>query len=216
MTRRFTGGMQPLSALRFPGIWTDAAAGDGLLRGSDRRTRDWIACIHEWDNAGPRRPSPMNLPPQEIFKAYDIRGVVGKSLTTEGVRLIGQALGSELLERSSGGERPEIALGRDGRLSGPELAQALSEGIRASGVDVAEIGCSRPRSLISPHTNWAAQRGRGHGQPQPARVQRIEDGARGNDLGRRGRPATAPADRVGPARPRRRAAPPRRESARPT
>ena len=44
----------------------------------------------------------MNLPPQEIFKAYDIRGVVGKSLTREGVRLIGQALGSELLERSSG------------------------------------------------------------------------------------------------------------------
>ena len=50
----------------------------------------------------------MNLPPQEIFKAYDIRGVVGKSLTREGVRLIGQALGSELLERTSGGGRPEI------------------------------------------------------------------------------------------------------------
>src|SRR2546430_8409057 len=82
----------------------------------------------------------MNLPPQEIFKAYDIRGVVGKSLTREGVRLIGQALGSELLDRSSGGTRPEIAVGRDGRLSGPELARALMEGIRASGVDVAEIG----------------------------------------------------------------------------
>jgi len=82
----------------------------------------------------------MNLPPQEIFKAYDIRGVVGKSLTREGVRLIGQALGSELLERSSRGGRPEIAVGRDGRVSGPELAQALMEGIRASGVDVAEIG----------------------------------------------------------------------------
>src|SRR3989454_5851745 len=82
----------------------------------------------------------MNLPPQEIFKAYDIRGVVGKSLTREGVRLIGQALGSELLDRSSGGGRPEIAVGRDGRVSGPELASALTEGIRASGVDVAEIG----------------------------------------------------------------------------
>src|SRR6266704_6677690 len=92
------------------------------------------------DNVEPRWRSPMNLPPQEIFKAYDIRGVVGKSLTREGVRLIGQALGSELLDRSSGGGRQEIAVGRDGRISGPELAQALMEGIRASGVDVAEIG----------------------------------------------------------------------------
>src|SRR5437667_181137 len=82
----------------------------------------------------------MSFPPPEIFKAYDIRGVVGKSLTREGVRLIGQALGSELLERSSGTGRPEIAVGRDGRISGPELARALMEGIRASGVDVAEIG----------------------------------------------------------------------------
>jgi phosphomannomutase/phosphoglucomutase len=81
----------------------------------------------------------MNIPPQEIFKAYDIRGVVGKSLTAEGVRAIGQALGSELLERKGGGSA-EIAIGRDGRLSGPELAGALMEGIRASGVDVAEIG----------------------------------------------------------------------------
>jgi phosphomannomutase/phosphoglucomutase len=81
----------------------------------------------------------MNVPPQEIFKAYDIRGVVGKSLTAEGVRSIGQALGSELLERNRG-SRAEIAVGRDGRLSGPELAGALMDGIRASGVDVAEIG----------------------------------------------------------------------------
>ena len=44
----------------------------------------------------------MNLPPPEIFKAYDIRGIVGKSLTVEGVRLIGQALGSELLDRPEG------------------------------------------------------------------------------------------------------------------
>ena len=82
----------------------------------------------------------MNVPPQEIFKAYDIRGVVGKSLTADGVRSIGRALGSELLARVGGRGRAEIAVGRDGRLSGPELAGALMEGIRASGVDVAEIG----------------------------------------------------------------------------
>ena len=83
----------------------------------------------------------MNPPPQEIFKAYDIRGVVGKSLTEEGVRLIGQALGSELLA-GHGSDRPppEIAVGRDGRLSGPSLAEALMTGIMASGVNVAEIG----------------------------------------------------------------------------
>ena len=83
----------------------------------------------------------MTHPAHEIFKAYDIRGVVGKSLTTEVVRLIGQALGSELLLLpESHARRPEIAVGRDGRLSGPELAGALMAGIRASGVDVAEIG----------------------------------------------------------------------------
>ena len=82
----------------------------------------------------------MKVPPQEIFKAYDIRGVVGKSLTVEGVRQIGQALGSELLDRKAGRGRAEIAVGRDGRLSGPDLAGALMEGICASGVDVAEIG----------------------------------------------------------------------------
>src|SRR5260370_861608 len=82
----------------------------------------------------------MNLPPQEIFKAYDIRGIVGKSLTVEGVRLIGQALGSELLDRNAGSGPAEIAVGPDGRLSGPELAGALMEGICASGANVVEIG----------------------------------------------------------------------------
>jgi phosphomannomutase/phosphoglucomutase len=82
----------------------------------------------------------MSLPPPEIFKAYDIRGVVGRSLTVDGVRFIGQALGSELLALGGSKGRPEIAVGRDGRLSGPELAGALMAGIRASGVDVAEIG----------------------------------------------------------------------------
>jgi len=98
-------GTQPLSAVRSPEIWDwIAAAGDGFLRGGDRRTRDWSPCMREWDNAGPRRPSPDEFTPQEIFKAYDIRGVVGKSLTTEGVRLIGQALGSGAFsERSAEG-----------------------------------------------------------------------------------------------------------------
>src|SRR5712691_13401968 len=94
----------------------------------------------------------MKFPPQEIFKAYDIRGIVGKTLTVEGVRLIGQAIASELLARHKANVRPEIAVGRDGRLSGPQLADALMEGIRASGVDVAEIGmAATPIAYFAAH-----------------------------------------------------------------
>ncbi|MGB7541616.1 MAG: phosphomannomutase/phosphoglucomutase [Burkholderiales bacterium] len=90
----------------------------------------------------------MTSLPAEIFKAYDIRGVVGKTLTVEGVRLIGQALGSEARDRN----QSEIAVGRDGRLSGPELAEALMAGIRASGVDVAEIGmAATPMAYFAAH-----------------------------------------------------------------
>ncbi len=75
-------------------------------------------------------------PAPEIFKAYDIRGIVDKSLTEETVRMIGHALGSEAVER---GQRA-IAVGRDGRLSGPRLAAALAEGILAAGIDVIDVG----------------------------------------------------------------------------
>jgi phosphomannomutase/phosphoglucomutase len=75
-------------------------------------------------------------PPKEIFKAYDIRGIVGKTLTPEIVEAIGHALGSEAKQR----EQSEICIGYDGRLSGPELAAALSKGIRKAGVDVVNLG----------------------------------------------------------------------------
>mgnify|MGYP000849749361 CR=1 FL=1 len=80
----------------------------------------------------------MSLPlPAEIFKAYDIRGIVGRTLTRDIVRRIGQGLGSLAIERG----QPAIAVGRDGRLSGPELAAALSEGIRQAGMDTIDLGC---------------------------------------------------------------------------
>ncbi|HKO87428.1 MAG TPA: phosphomannomutase/phosphoglucomutase, partial [Burkholderiales bacterium] len=78
----------------------------------------------------------MSAIPQEIFKAYDIRGIVGRTLTAEVVELVGRALGSLCLER--GGKA--IAVGRDGRLSGPELVGALSRGIQSTGVDVHDVG----------------------------------------------------------------------------
>ncbi|MGE5465612.1 MAG: phosphomannomutase/phosphoglucomutase [Methanocella sp.] len=74
--------------------------------------------------------------PPEIFKAYDVRGIVGKTLTPEVVERIGQAIGSEGKKRGV----KEIAIGRDGRLSGPELSAALARGIQASGVDVVDVG----------------------------------------------------------------------------
>jgi phosphomannomutase/phosphoglucomutase len=75
--------------------------------------------------------------PKEIFKAYDIRGIVGKTLTPEIVELIGQALGSEAAAR----RQTQICIGYDGRLSSPSLATALSRGIRASGLHVINLGC---------------------------------------------------------------------------
>jgi len=74
--------------------------------------------------------------PAEIFKAYDIRGVVGRTLTPEIVVAIGQAVGSEAVARG----RRTVAIGRDGRHSGPELAAALARGLQSSGVDVIDIG----------------------------------------------------------------------------
>ena len=76
------------------------------------------------------------LPAPEIFKAYDIRGIVDKTLTIEAVESIGQAIGSEARARGT----PAVCVGRDGRLSGPTLAAALSRGLMKSGVDVVDIG----------------------------------------------------------------------------
>jgi phosphomannomutase/phosphoglucomutase len=78
----------------------------------------------------------QNLP-KEIFKAYDIRGIVGKTLTPEVVEAIGHAIGSEAVTRG----QCTIAIGRDGRLSGPELIAALARGIQKSGINVIDVGC---------------------------------------------------------------------------
>ncbi|MCP4272302.1 MAG: phosphomannomutase/phosphoglucomutase [Gammaproteobacteria bacterium] len=71
-----------------------------------------------------------------IFRAYDIRGVVGETLTVNAVRWIGQSIGTEAFER---GEQT-IIVARDGRKSGEELLAALKEGLLASGRDVIDIG----------------------------------------------------------------------------
>ena len=82
------------------------------------------------------QPTTLLKIPREIFKAYDIRGIVGKTLTPAIVEAIGHALGSEAKQRAQN----EICIGYDGRLSGPELADALSTGIRKAGVNVVNLG----------------------------------------------------------------------------
>nr|SPS05010.1 Phosphoglucomutase [Candidatus Nitrotoga fabula] len=77
----------------------------------------------------------QNLP-REIFKAYDIRGIVGKTLTAELIETIGHAIGSEASAR----DQHTIVIGRDGRLSGLEFAAALARGIRKSGMNVIDVG----------------------------------------------------------------------------
>ena len=80
---------------------------------------------------------------RSIFRAYDIRGVLGKTLTAQVAREIGRAIGSEAQQRGL----KEIAVGRDGRLSGPELSAALIEGLRAAGCDVIDIGAAPTPTL---------------------------------------------------------------------
>lgn len=75
-------------------------------------------------------------PPAEIFRAYDIRGIVGRTLTAPLVRDIGRALGTLGRERGAA----TFAVCRDGRLSGPELSNSLTEGLAAAGADVIDIG----------------------------------------------------------------------------
>ncbi len=77
-----------------------------------------------------------NALPETLFRAYDIRGIYGDTLTEDGARLIGRAIGSEIREQ---GENA-VALARDGRLSGPTLLNALAEGLQASGCTVIDVG----------------------------------------------------------------------------
>lgn len=74
--------------------------------------------------------------PSSIFRAYDIRGVVGDTLTADIVYELGRAIGSEAYARG----QQTVIVARDGRLSGPEFVQALSNGLRASGRDVIDVG----------------------------------------------------------------------------
>jgi phosphomannomutase/phosphoglucomutase len=82
----------------------------------------------------PVSPAPDMSP--TLFRAYDIRGVVGETLTADIVQWIGRAIGSEARERGD----ESVAIGRDGRLSSPDLAKALSRGLMDAGCTVYDLG----------------------------------------------------------------------------
>jgi phosphomannomutase len=71
-----------------------------------------------------------------IFKAYDIRGIVGTTIDENFAEHLGRAFGTEAL---AAGDRA-VAIGRDGRLSGPGLVAALTRGLTSTGVDVVDLG----------------------------------------------------------------------------
>jgi len=78
----------------------------------------------------------MSLLSKSIFKAYDIRGIIDKTLDAEVAYSIGQSFGSAALAK---GEKT-VVIGRDGRLSGPSLSAALAKGLQATGINVIDLG----------------------------------------------------------------------------
>lgn len=71
-----------------------------------------------------------------IFRAYDIRGIVGKTVTEDTAYLIGRALGSQAIEYGL----DKFCVGRDGRLSGPALSAAVIHGLIDSGCEAIDVG----------------------------------------------------------------------------
>lgn len=88
------------------------------------------------------------LPAAEIFRAYDIRGLVPEMLNESAARLVGQALGAKAKAAGS----PAVLVARDGRLSSPGLAQALAEGLNAMGMPVRDAGM-----MPTPTAYWGAK-----------------------------------------------------------
>ncbi len=89
-----------------------------------------VAEIKDTPKSGPVRID------RGIFRAYDIRGIVGQTLDVGVAELIGHAVGTLMFEQNLN----DIVVGRDGRLSGPDLVAGLTEGLRRAGRNVIDIG----------------------------------------------------------------------------
>jgi phosphomannomutase/phosphoglucomutase len=85
----------------------------------------------------PEKPIAADIDiPSSIFRAYDIRGIVGETLTEDVVRLLGQGIGSEIFEKGF----QTVVVARDNRNSSERLQSALIQGLQASGRDVIDVG----------------------------------------------------------------------------
>lgn len=140
--RQMTGELAVRSAAA-GGLRQDTAQGEGIADNA-------------FDSGGPTPSEAAGITsrvelPKEIFRSYDIRGVVGKSLTPEIMHLLGRAFASEALDR----DERTVILGRDGRLSGPEFHAAFRAGLLAAGADVIDLGMV-PTPLIYFATQFLA------------------------------------------------------------
>ena len=98
----------------------------------------------------------MNVP-ASIFKAYDIRGIINETLNPKIAYAIGQAFGSQMRNLNE----TEVVIGRDGRLSGPQLIEALSKGLLSTGINVIDLGM-----VATPMVYFAANQTLGTSQPK--------------------------------------------------
>ena len=123
------------------------------------------------------------------LREYDIRGIVGRTLHA------GRCVRDRPLLRlasSRAAAARTVAVGYDGRLSSPELEAALVDGLSASGMEVLRIGRGpTPMLYYAATTLRDRRRGHGHRQPQPARLQRLQDDAGRQAVLRRADPATS-------------------------
>ncbi len=92
---------------------------------------------------------------QNIFREYDIRGIADAQLPSDGIALLGHAIGSFLHRKGA----RKVMVGRDARLSGPRLRDALVEGLLNSGVDVVDLGMVPTPVLYYSVQHFGAQGG---------------------------------------------------------
>ncbi|MBP6117055.1 MAG: phosphomannomutase/phosphoglucomutase [Neisseriaceae bacterium] len=91
----------------------------------------------------------MSLLAPDIFKAYDIRGIVDDTLTLNSAYLIGRAIGASAADKGV----TDMAVGRDGRLSGPSLLAELARGLQDAGLNVLSVGMvATPMLYFAAHT----------------------------------------------------------------
>lgn len=94
-------------------------------------------------------PNHEDLLPQSMFRAYDIRGIAGRDLTTQGAYLLGRAIAA--MAMSDGLQ--SILFAADGRLSSPQLSLALKDGILSEGCNVVDLGLApTPLLYFAAHT----------------------------------------------------------------